>query len=79
VSQPPPNSESASSAVAREEILARLHQPGLALVDVLPREAFEGEHIPGSLNLPLAELTERARQILPQLAQDIVVYCASFT
>lgn len=76
---PHADTEPAGLGVSRDEILARLKDPGLTLVDVLPREAFEGEHIPGSISLPLEEINERARQTLPLLIQDIVVYCASFT
>ena len=65
--------------VSREEVRARLGDPSLALVDVLPAEAFASGHIPGSLSLPVAQINERARHLLRNLNQEIVVYCASFT
>ena len=65
--------------VSREEIRSRLEDPSLALVDVLPAEAFDSGHIPGSLSLPVAQINERARHLLRNLNQEIVVYCASFT
>jgi ArsR family transcriptional regulator len=65
--------------ISREEILDRLRDPRLVLVDVLPREAYALEHIPGALNLPLTELQSRAGEVLPDQGKDIAVYCATFT
>jgi len=65
--------------VSRGEIRARLGDSSLRLVDVLPAEAFAAGHIPGSLSLPVAEINRCALSLLPDLAQDTVVYCASFT
>jgi rhodanese-related sulfurtransferase len=64
---------------ARDELRARLRDASLKLVNVLPREAFDEAHIPGSLSLPVAQLPQQARAVLPDLAQEIIVYCGSFT
>ena len=69
----------AAPGVSREEILARLRDPSLALVNVLPRETFAEAHIPGSVNLPVAQIRERAPAALPDRSKEIVVYCAAFT
>ena len=66
-------------AISREEILAHLNDHAFRLVDVLPRESFRSGHIPGALSLPLVEIAERARRILPDMSKPIVVYCASAT
>ena len=65
--------------VSREEIRARLGDPSLTIVDVLPAEAYASGHIAGALNLPVMEIHERARRLLPDLKQEIVVYCGGFT
>jgi rhodanese-related sulfurtransferase len=65
--------------ISREEVLSRLRDPRLVLVDVLPREAYVLEHIPGALNLPLTELQSRAGEVLPDPGKDIAVYCATST
>jgi rhodanese-related sulfurtransferase len=65
--------------ISRAEILARLRDPTLVLVDVLPKDAYAVEHIPGALNLPMAELTRRAGEVLPERGAEIAVYCAAFT
>jgi rhodanese-related sulfurtransferase len=46
---------------------------------VLPGEAYNAEHLPRALNLPLAELAARAQAVLSSRAGEIAVYCASFT
>jgi rhodanese-related sulfurtransferase len=65
--------------ISREELYRRLGDPSLAIVDVLPNSAYNGEHIPGAINLPLAELAARAPGVLANRAGEIAVYCASFT
>jgi len=52
------------------------------LINVLPEDDFRNEHIPGSINLPVAD-KDFARKVeeLPAVAGDmghkIVVYCAN--
>jgi rhodanese-related sulfurtransferase len=65
--------------VSYEEILARLEDPRLTIVNVLPQPAWEEARIPGSMSLPLADIPERARRILPDLDREIAVYCGSPT
>jgi rhodanese-related sulfurtransferase len=65
--------------VSRDEVKRRLDDPTLLVVDVLPCEAYAAEHIPRAVNLPLAEVEQRALQLLPDRSADIVTYCAKFT
>jgi rhodanese-related sulfurtransferase len=65
--------------ISRDEIRRRLGDPTLLLVDVLPREAYAVEHISGAMSLPLAELEQRALEVLPDRTADIATYCAKFT
>lgn len=55
------------------ELLALQAQGGTVILDVRPYEEYEVAHLPGSLNLPLAEILRK----LPTLPKDelIVVYC----
>ena len=68
-----------AAEISREELAARLGDNSLIVVDVLPESAYNAEHIPGALNLPLATLAEHAAELLPNHAAEIAVYCASFT
>lgn len=67
------------SLISRAEILRRLGDKTLTLVNVLQREAFLAARIPGSICLPFAEIPERARRVLPGLSQELAVYCANPT
>ena len=62
--------------ISREEIRARLQDPALLLVNVMPKETFEAGHIPHSINLPVAEIDKCALQVLPDPTREIFVYCA---
>ena len=65
--------------ITREEILARLNDPSLLLVNVMPKETFEDGHIPRSLNLPLSEIETKARQLFPDIGRELVIYCGGPT
>jgi rhodanese-related sulfurtransferase len=65
--------------ISREELVARLHDPSLTIVNVLAREAWRAQRIPGSLSLPETEILEQAARVLPDRTADIAVYCASPT
>ena len=49
------------------------------LAEILGPESFAKGHLPGAVNLPLANLAESAARLLPDRTADIVVYCASST
>jgi rhodanese-related sulfurtransferase len=68
-----------SDEISREELYRRLGDASLTVIDVLPGEAYNAGHLPGALNLPLAELAARAQAVLSSRAGEIAVYCASFT
>jgi thioredoxin-dependent peroxiredoxin len=72
--------EGFSAANADYDELSRRIEDGdvsWVLLNVLPRAAFEAGRIPGSLNLPLVELAERAGEVLPARDQETIVYCVS--
>lgn len=68
-----------ASRVTHNELLQRLRDPWLALVDVLPVESYAEAHIPGAISLPFPEIRENGRTILRDLNREIVVYCAGST
>jgi rhodanese-related sulfurtransferase len=68
-----------SRTISHEEILARLQDRALAIVNVMPRDSFKAAHIPGSLSLPISDIDAKARQLLADLNQEIVIYCAGPT
>lgn len=59
--------------VSREELVARLHDGVVTLLDVRPADEFTLGHLPGALNIPLSKL-ERHLADLPRDRQ-VVAYC----
>jgi len=59
--------------VARTELLRRMRDGLVTVIDTRPPEEFAAGHLPGALNVPLRELEHRLRD-LPR-DQEIVAYC----
>jgi rhodanese-related sulfurtransferase len=57
----------------RDELLSRVGDGEVIVLDVRPREEYEAGHIPGAVSIPLADLTGRMAN-LPAGA-EIVAYC----
>jgi len=47
---------------------------GAQLVEVLPREEYEEEHLPGAISLPLRRIDAGARDRLDP-NRPVIVYC----
>ncbi|KDM89834.1 ArsR/SmtB family transcription factor [Photobacterium galatheae] len=67
------NDQKDAEAISREELLSRMHENSVTLLDVRPEEEFAQGHLPGAVNIPLTELEKRLSE-LPE-EQDIVAYC----
>lgn len=72
------------TTITQEELSRRLREEtpdnadpsrGFALVNVLGRDAFEEEHIPSSINIPVDRPEEFEQRFTHD--KEIVVYCAS--
>ena len=63
----------ALEAVSRDELVARLHNDVVTVVDVRPEDEFALGHLPGALNIPLAELERRLGE-LPK-SREVIAYC----
>lgn len=70
---------SVTPEISREELHRRLHDSSLTIVDALPQASYVEAHIPGAINLPLEQVASRARELLPDPAAEIAVYCGQFT
>lgn len=57
--------------------LQRLVREGAQLVEVLPRDEYDEEHLPGALNIPLREIDRDAPRLLRRDA-PVIVYCWDF-
>ena len=59
--------------IPRTELLQRVRDGMVTILDVRPNEEYAAGHVPGALNVPLKEL-EQQLEILPR-DQEVVAYC----
>lgn len=59
--------------VSRQELLDRLRAGAATALDVRPEDEFAQGHLPGALNIPLAQLERRLAELPP--GREIVAYC----
>jgi rhodanese-related sulfurtransferase len=59
--------------IRRDEV-CQMMAGGAALVEVLPAEEYEVEHLPGAINIPLQQLDRQATAVRQQ-DQPVIVYC----
>jgi rhodanese-related sulfurtransferase len=65
------------TAIFRDGVRRLVQEEGAQLVDVLPREEYEEEHLPGAINIPLKELDW---ETIARLNRDapVIVYCHDY-
>lgn len=59
--------------VSREELVSRLQDGLVTVLDVRPEDEFAVGHLPGALNIPLGELERRLGELPAN--REIVAYC----
>jgi rhodanese-related sulfurtransferase len=60
--------------IDRQEVQRLIEAENAQLVEVLPGEEYEDEHLPGAISLPLRELRpDRAAQL--DRGRPVIVYC----
>lgn len=59
--------------LAREELLERARDGLITVLDVRPPEEYAAGHLPGALNIPLAELEEHLDELDPR--HEVIAYC----
>jgi rhodanese-related sulfurtransferase/predicted transcriptional regulator len=60
-------------AIGRDELIARLRNGDVVLVDVRPIEEFEAGHIQGARSIPIDELENRLAELPAD--REVVAYC----
>jgi rhodanese-related sulfurtransferase len=61
-------------AIDRDELQRLVREEGAQLVEVLPKEEYDEEHLPGAISLPLRRLDREAREVLVP-DRPVIVYC----
>lgn len=62
------------AAADRAEVLRLLAEQDAQLVEVLPREEYDEEHLEGALHLPLKTLGADTASVLER-GRPVIVYC----
>lgn len=60
-------------AVSRKDLMRRIKDGNVTVLDVRPRDEYELGHLPGAVNIPLDQLKKRLRRL--DLSREIVAYC----
>jgi rhodanese-related sulfurtransferase len=66
-------SRSAMEPVAADELLRRVKDGEVTVIDVRPPEEYRAGHLPGALSIPVSELKARLKE-LPK-NREVVAYC----
>lgn len=61
------------ATIGRDELAVRLRDGDVVVVDVRPPAEYDAGHIPGAVNVPPAELSQRLRDLPAD--RDVVAYC----
>lgn len=61
--------------IDRDELRRLLDKENPQLVEVLPKEEYDEEHLPGAVHLPLKQLDARAAAAALDANRPVVVYC----
>jgi ArsR family transcriptional regulator len=59
--------------VSKDELIELLHEDLVTVLDVRPEDEFEVGHLPGALNIPVAELERRLGEL--PVNQEVIAYC----
>lgn len=59
--------------VSRQALVERLREGLVTVIDVRPEDEFALGHVPGAINIPLADLDHRLADLSPD--QEVIAYC----
>jgi rhodanese-related sulfurtransferase len=63
-----------ATKIDNDQLRALLDRGGVQLVEVLPAEEYEEEHLPGAISLPLKQLDANTASALDR-TRPVIVYC----
>ncbi|RRQ20782.1 ArsR/SmtB family transcription factor [Thiohalobacter thiocyanaticus] len=67
------NTKDNMEPVPAAELVQRLKRGEVTVLDVRPEEEYTAGHLPGAVNIPLAELEERLAALPPE--REVIAYC----
>lgn len=66
-----------AEAIDRDEVQRLLDDERAQLVEVLPPDEYEDEHLPGAINIPLKLLDAQTAEQLDR-ERPVIVYCYDY-
>ncbi len=66
-----------AQTVNREELRQEIEEGNVVVLEALPPEYYDKEHLPGAQNLPLSDLDQRVARLVPDKDQAIITYCSN--
>jgi rhodanese-related sulfurtransferase len=72
-----PRKTEVPKAIERDDVRRLIREEDAQLVDVLSREEYEDDHLPGAISLPLKELHRVAVEQLDR-ARPVIVHCHDY-
>lgn len=67
------NQQGALEPIDLEEVLNRMKEGNVILIDVRPKDEYDTDHIPGAVSIPIDQLNDQLSMI--QSDKEIVAYC----
>jgi len=65
------------TSIDRDEVQRLLRDERAQLVEVLPPEEYDDEHLPGAINIPLKSLDRGTTGVLDR-ERPVIVYCYDY-
>jgi len=66
-----------AAPIDRDEVQRLLREDGAQLVEVLPQDEYEYEHLPGAINIPLKILDRETTSALDR-SRPAIAYCYDY-
>ncbi len=66
-----------AAPIGRDEVQRLLRDEDAQLVEVLPQDEYEYEHLPGAINVPLKTLDRETTSALDR-SRPVIAYCYDY-
>jgi phage shock protein E len=66
-----------AAPIDRDEVQRLLREGDAQLVEVLPQDEYEYEHLPGAINIPLKTLDRETTSALDR-SRPLIAYCYDY-
>lgn len=66
-----------TAAIDRDDVQRLLREEQAQLVEVLPADEYDDEHLPGAINIPLKRLDRDTTEQLER-ERPVIVYCYDY-